>query len=292
MPDPSITIAFPMNSSLITPIALLTDFGQKDTYVAAMKAVILTRAPSISFIDLTHSITPGDIRHAAFEIWRVRPYLPTGTILVGVVDPGVGTERKPIAVNFPGLCCVGPDNGIFSYLLNTEPGHTAVELNRSEFWGVRVSRTFHGRDIFAPVAAHLANGILLEQVGDVLAAPFRLPLPRMVVEAPKSITGEVLHIDRFGNLISSIGNLTSTETRLQFSSWLDPKESFGFKKEQVRIQLGDAEALTMADNFGVVPIGQPLAYIGSAGLLEIAVNGGNAADKYSARRGDPVTLIA
>ena len=276
----------------MAPIALLTDFGHKDTYVAAMKAVILSRVPSVSIIDLTHSIAPGDIRHAAFEIWRIRPYLPIGTILVAVVDPGVGTERKPIAVNFPGIICVGPDNGIFSYLLQTEPDHTAVELNRTEFWGKQVSGTFHGRDIFAPVAAHLSSGSSLDKVGDEFLTPVRLPLPHMVVEARKSITGEILHIDHFGNLISSIGRLISTNAQLQFSYWLDPQESFDFTKEQVRIQLGDSELLSIANNFGSVSTGEPLAYIGSTGLLEIAVNGGNAADRYSARRGDPVTLIA
>lgn len=280
-----------MDSKLLAPIALLTDFGYKDTYVAAMKAVILARAPSISIIDLTHNISQGDIQHAAFEIWRIRPYLSKGTILVAVVDPGVGTDRSPIAIEFPGLSCVGPDNGIFSYLLHTEPDHRAVELIRTEFWEEHVSKTFHGRDIFAPVAAHLANGTQIDKVGDRLAMPYRLPLPRMLVDPAKSITGEILHIDHFGNLISSIGRLTSTNARLQFWSWLESHESFEFPKEQVRILLRDSEDLSLVDSFGTVPSGQPLAYIGSAGLLEIAVNGGSAADRYSARRGDSVTLI-
>ncbi|TFH38165.1 MAG: hypothetical protein E4G99_00060 [Anaerolineales bacterium] len=275
---------------MISPIALLTDFGQEDIYVAAMKAVILARLPSISIIDLTHNIAPGDILHGAFEIWRIRPYLPQGTTLVGVVDPGVGTQRKPIAINFPGLCCVGPDNGLFSFLLETEPEHIAVELNRSEFWGAQVSSTFHGRDIFAPVAAQLAGGISLDEVGDEFSSPFRLPRSRLEVTPYKAITGEILHIDHFGNLISSIGCLNYTGGGLQFSSWLGDQEPFEFKQEQVRIQLSDAKPLMLMESFGAAASGQPLAYIGSAGLLEVAVNGGHAAQIFNASRGDPITL--
>ena len=277
---------------MIPPIALLTDFGNQDTYVGAMKAVMLARAPSVSIIDLTHSIAPGDVQHAAFEAWRVRPYLPPGTLLVGVVDPGVGTERKPVAISFPGLTCIGPDNGLFSYLFEREPGWKAVELNRSQFWGDRVSTTFHGRDIFAPVAAHLASGVSFDQVGEMTSTLFQLPRPRMEIEARRSIMGEILHIDHFGNLITSIGQLISTETSLQFSSWLGTRKSFEFRKDQVRIHLKDAEPLKIMDSYGSIPSGMPLAYVGSAGLLEIAVNGGHAAQRFEVRRGDPVTLIA
>jgi S-adenosylmethionine hydrolase len=279
-----------MHSHRIGPIALLTDFGNSDTYVGAMKAMILSRAPSAPIFDLTHSIAAGDIRHAAFEAWRIRPYLPAGTILVGVVDPGVGSERKPIAINFPDFCCVGPDNGIFSYLLETEPGHTAVELSRAEFWGEPVSQTFHGRDIFAPVAAQLATGTSFDRVGVPISSLCRLPLPRLDFDTPQTITGEILHIDHFGNLVSSIGRLSVTGPNLHCSSWQAPQESFEFLRDRVRIQLGDSQPLSLMNSFRAVPTGQSLAYIGSAGLLEIAVNGGNAAETFLARRGDPITL--
>jgi hypothetical protein len=255
-----------------------------------MKAVILAKLPSASILDLTHNIAPGDILHGAFEIWRIRPYLPTDTILVGVVDPGVGMERKPIAIEFPGICCVGPDNGLFSYLLETEPEHRAVELSQTWLGLEQVSTTFHGRDIFAPAAAQLAAGTALRDTGPAISTLSRLAAPRLTAQAAISIQGEILHIDVFGNLITSIGQLTSIGEQVHFSSWLMDQEAFDFSKEQVRIQIENADPINLVDTFGSVQSGKPLAYIGSAGLLEIAVSNGHAADTFRAQRGDPVSM--
>ena len=137
-------------------IALLTDFGLDDIYVGMMKAVAAAITPNVRFIDLTHSIPPGDIRRAAFEAWRVRPYLPPDTILLAVVDPGVGTDRREIAIQLPGLSCVGPDNGLFSWLLYTTDRYKAAALINHQYQLGTISHTFHGRDVFATAAAHLA----------------------------------------------------------------------------------------------------------------------------------------
>ena len=138
-------------------IALLTDFGEKDVYVGIMKGVISGIAPHAQMIDLAHSIPPGDIAKAAFELYQAVPYFPQGTIFLTVVDPGVGTDRRPIAISWSERMCVGPDNGVFTYLLATGGEPTAVELSSSVHRLEQVSNTFHGRDIFAPAAAHLAR---------------------------------------------------------------------------------------------------------------------------------------
>jgi S-adenosylmethionine hydrolase len=219
-------------------IALLTDFGLMDTYVAAMKAVILAKIPSATILDLTHDIAQGDIQHGAFEIWRVRSYLPAQTILVGVVDPGVGTARRPITIEFSGLICVGPDNGLFSYLMKTEAHSSAVvELNVSTLGLDQFSSTFHGRDLFAPTAAHLASDTSFLASGTPITDPQHLPSPLLSVKLGVSLQGEILHIDHFGNLITSIGRLTPMDKKIRFSPWLGEQEPFEFSKDRVRIQI-------------------------------------------------------
>lgn len=271
-------------------IALLTDFGLRDTYVAAMKAVILTKVPSATILDLTHDIAQGDIQHGAFEIWRMRSYLPAQTILVGVVDPGVGTARRPIALDFSDLICIGPDNGLFSYLLNTEAHFAAVELNASTLGLDQVSSTFHGRDLFAPTAAHLASNTSFQASGTPITDLQHLPSPHLSAQPGASLEGQILHIDHFGNLITSIGRLTPSGEQIQFSPWLGEHEPFEFSKDQVRIQIENAGPINLFDTFGAVQSGDALAYIGSAGLLEIGVSNGHAASGLQAARGDPVTM--
>ena len=271
-------------------IALLTDFGLMDTYVAAMKSVILTKIPSATILDLTHAIARGDIQHGAFEIWRVRSYLPAQTILVGVVDPGVGTDRRPIAVEFPELICVGPDNGLFSYLLETETHYSAVELNASTLGLDQMSSTFHGRDMFAPSAVHLASNKSLQAAGAPISNLQQLPSPHLSALPGTSIQGEILHIDHFGNLITSIGRLSPSGEQLRIAPWVGDQEPFEFSKDQVRIQIENIGPLNLFDTFGAVRSGKALAYIGSAGLLEIAISNGHAASTLQAQRGDAVTM--
>jgi S-adenosylmethionine hydrolase len=273
-----------------TVIALLSDFGIDDTYVAAMKAVILSKNPSAHLLDLTHAIHPGDLQQAAFELWRIRPYLPEQTVVVAVVDPGVGTSRKPVAIDFSGLRCVGPDNGLFSYLLETEPQFSAVELHPSQLGLGNISSTFHGRDLFAPAGAAIASGTEISSLGPDLIDLTRLPTPTLKAKPGSSIQGELIHIDNFGNLISSIGRLELKDRRIHFTPWLGKSQPFEFPKEQVRIHVGSAGPLKLMETFGAVESGNLLGYIGSAGLLEIAVSQGHAARTIQAQRGDPISI--
>ena len=162
-----------------TTIALLTDFGFQDPYVGMMKGVIARITPHVQIIDLTHSIPRGDVPRGAFELWRSISYFPQQTIFVAVVDPGVGTARRPIALAWSEKICVGPDNGIFTYLLATNEAPISVVLEANNFHLEFVSNTFHGRDIFAPVAAHIARGIDLAELGPPTNDFVRLPLPKL-----------------------------------------------------------------------------------------------------------------
>jgi len=195
-----------MSSSLI---ACLTDFGGRDPYAGVLKAVALGIAPSSRWVDLTHAIAPGAVRQAALAVWQSAPYLPEGSILLGVVDPGVGSSRRPIIVAWDRLLAVGPDNGLFSYLAAASPPQWIIEIHPERIDPPHpTSRTFHGRDLFAVAAARLAEGKPVESLGDPISGMTLLPTPRLELEAKRgTITGEVIHFDHFGNAITSIGVL-------------------------------------------------------------------------------------
>ncbi len=185
-------------------VTLLTDFGLEDEYVGVMKGVILSIAPQVRLVDLTHSVPPQDVRRAALILMNAAPYFPPDTVHLAVVDPGVGTERRPIAVRTGRGTFVGPDNGLFSFVLAEMETWTAVELREPAYRLPLVSTTFHGRDIFAPAAAHLASGVPVEALGPVVNNLATLPLPRLEI-GESSLEGEILYADRFGNLVTSIG---------------------------------------------------------------------------------------
>ena len=256
-------------------ITLTTDFGLRDAYVGAMKGVMLGIAPGAQMVDITHEISPQDVMEAAFVLQEAYPFFPSGTVHLVVVDPGVGTERRPIALKADGYYFVGPDNGLFTLLLNGKPIEQVVVLDRPEWWRTpSPSYTFHGRDIFAPVAAHLAAGRSLEEVGSPVA---RETLHRLHWVKPtqdeQGIQGWVVHIDRFGNCITNIpGKLLDM-------------------KRPMRIYVGNAIIDGVHRTYGEVPPGEPLALVGSSGMLEIAINGGNAAELFGIRKGAPVNVV-
>ncbi len=194
----------------MTIVTLTTDFGLADGYVGAMKGVLLSIAPGALLVDVSHDIAPQDVRQAAYALRCAAPYFPRGTVHLAVVDPGVGGARRPLLVQTPDACYVGPDNGLFTFALE-HPGAQAYELDRREFWRPAVSRTFHGRDVFAPVAAYLANGRSPADLGTPVADPLRLPEPVALRIAPGHLRGQVIHIDRFGNLITSVPGAWVTE---------------------------------------------------------------------------------
>jgi S-adenosylmethionine hydrolase len=252
-------------------ITLTTDFGNADGYVGVMKGVILGIARDVQFADLSHEIAPQDVREAIYVLDRAAPYFPEGTIHLAVVDPGVGGERRALIASTGRACYVGPDNGLFTRPLG-EPSAQAWELDRPEFWLSGPSRTFHGRDIFAPVAAHLANGLSPEALGRPIADPVRLSLPGPTVAQDGSIRGHVVHVDRFGNLITDIP-----------AGWL---AGGGWQcRVAGRVIAGIRETYSDAGR------GALLMLLGSGDTLEIAERNGNAAARLGVRAGEEVFLF-
>jgi S-adenosylmethionine hydrolase len=276
----------------VTPslIAVLTDFGTKDTYVGVMKGVIASIAPQARVIDLTHEVPPGDVRQAAFKLWQAVPFFPDGTIFEVVVDPGVGTRRRAVAVAWSMRLFVLPDNGIMTYLLASAPASKAVELVTPTFRLNPVSSTFHGRDVFAPASAHLARGIPLDDLGPPAGELVHFPLPRLSLGAGPRFEGEILHADRFGNLITSLGRFDRRTDSLAFLPWLPVAEKADFPSADLWIRLEDGTRLPLSNTFGDVAEAGLVAYIGSEGLIEVAVNRGSAAEKLGLQPGSPVEL--
>lgn len=253
------------------PIALITDFGLRDPFAGIMKGVILGINPSAQIADVCHDIRPGDTKSAAFSLFMAFGYFPAETIFTVVVDPGVGTERKAIAAEIGGKIVVCPDNGILSWILHAYELGKAVALENERFFLPNVSSTFHGRDIFAPVTAHLSMGIRLEDLGPQVEQVATFPIPE-IVEQGQALQGEVVYVDRFGNLTTNI-----------------PGERL---PEKARIHIGSVEVLGISKAYGDVPSGHMAAVIGSMGWLEIAVNGGDAAQMLGASIGTQVILYS
>lgn len=256
-------------------IALLTDFGTHDWYVAAMKGKILGIAPHARLVDITHAIPPGDIAAGAFALEQCWQHFPQGTLFLGVVDPGVGTSRKAIALRAAGRFFVGPDNGLFSSV----PAEHIREITNAEVADFYASNTFHGRDIFAPAAAHLAAGkTALERLGPVLPDLHRLPLLEPS-EENELVLGAVRYIDHYGNAITNLPGDRFPPEEVGGMELTEPSSS------------GQTEAVLPAGRtFGDAAPGEALAYVGSGGLWEIAVNGGSAAERFSLKPGAMVSL--
>jgi len=259
------------------PIALMTDFGLRDPFVGIMKGVILGINPSATIVDLCHDQKPGDVRAAAFALAMAFSYMPEGTIFAVVVDPGVGAQRRGLAVEIDGRIFVGPDNGILSWALKTRTVRRAVKLEKAEFFLPEVGDTFHGRDVFAPVAAHLSKGAPLEAFGPAIEDITTFPVPEVVL-SDQSLQGEVVYIDRFGNLLTNI-------TRRELESWRSKLDG-----DSLRIHLGSVEIQGISRTYGDVPPGHAVAVFGSAGVLEIAVNGDSAAEVLGASMGSHVLV--
>ena len=185
------------------PIVLLTDFGLKDHYVGVMKGVIARIAPQVQVIDLTHAVPPQDIRGGSFHLWASYRFFPSGSIFVAVVDPGVGTERRGLLIEIEERFFIGPDNGLFSLIIDHHPDFVAYELTNRTYFLEQISHTFHARDIFAPVAAHLASGVSPESFGPRVRDLVRLPFPT-IREEEERLIGSIIHVDHFGNLITNI----------------------------------------------------------------------------------------
>ncbi len=270
-------------------ITLTTDFGLDDVYVATMKGVILGIAPDASLVDITHTLAPQDIQQAAFVLWASVPYFPQPSVHLVVVDPGVGTFRRALATRTSWGILVGPDNGIFSYVWASATTELTVALESPKFRRATVSPTFHGRDVFAPAAAYIASGVSLDELGPHVQNPVRLPLPALEVRE-RSLRGEVIHIDRFGNAITSIGRLVWEGPILHLDPAFGEGEPRTLNAERVRVVAGDNDVGPIRHTYGVVPVGRPLALVGSEGLLEVGVNQGHGAQELDLQVGDPVEI--
>ncbi|MEM3577244.1 MAG: SAM-dependent chlorinase/fluorinase [Candidatus Bathyarchaeia archaeon] len=256
-------------------ITLTTDFGLKDPYVAEMKAVILDICPNAQIVDITHQIEKFNIRMGAYVLTCAAPYFPKGTIHVAVVDPGVGTRRRPLLIEAVKDFFIGPDNGVLALATKAQGIKRAYEILNRKFLLPRISRTFHGRDIFAPAAAHIANGAppseFGPEVGEIIVPEFA-----KLVKRRDSIVGEVLHVDSFGNIITNFG-----EKELKLMR-VDDTVNVKLKNKRLKLKLCKA--------YAEAPLKQPLAIIGSHNFLEISINQGSAAEKFKVKTGDKVTL--
>ena len=256
-------------------VTLTTDFGTRDPYVAQLKGVLLARCEGLRIHDLTHEIAPQDVLEGALFLAAAVPAFPPGTVHLAVVDPGVGTARRAIAASVSGQHVVCPDNGLLTLLARRA---TIEEIRSIEHPSLRrepVSPTFHGRDLFAPAAAFLACGGALEELGPQLDALVELPLPRPRAEGAR-LAGEVLHVDRFGNAIT---NLARSDIEAVAGG------------RAVRVEAG-GRLLPLAHTYGDVAVGEALALVGSADLLELAVREGSAAATLGLARGSEVTVAA
>lgn len=255
-------------------ITLTTDFGLKDYYVSAMKAVMLGIAPEVRLIDVSHDIPSQDIMAGSWVLKNSAMLFPSGTVHTVVIDPGVGTDRAPIALKVEDQYFVGPDNGIFS-LLTADHYYSAVRLSKQEYLRDNHSATFHGRDIFAPAAAHLSRGVDLHDLGEPIdeLVSYRWMQP---IADRDGLEGTVIHIDKFGNLVTNI-----------------PKSLFEevIAGKKVKIYVGNVILNSVEPTFASVAEGEPVAYIGSAGMLEVGINKGNAEQMLGVQKGAQISLI-
>ena len=264
----------------MTVISLMTDFGMKDGNVGVMKGVIWGICPTAQISDLSHLIQAQNIREAAYVFTRSVPYFPRGSIHVVVVDPGVGTQRRPMAAQIGDWVYVGPDNGTITGLLGRAEQEgwksTFVELNERKYWLPVISFVFHGRDIFSPVAAHLANGVSIHELGTSFTDPVRLELPKPQ-RTDRGWRGEVTHIDHFGNISTNIRAKQLGEAMKQ--------------KENIVVRLSEREIYGMVNTFGERPVGELVALIGSTGNLIVSVVNGNAVQLLGTKVGDAVEVV-
>lgn len=254
-------------------ITLLSDFGLEDGYVGIMKGAIAQINPLLKVIDLTHHIPPQNIAAGRFCLMNAFAYFPAETVHVAVVDPGVGSQRRGVGIEFEGGYLVGPDNGIFSGVLSLSPAIAAVELTNSDYWRCsHPSATFHGRDIFAPVGGHLASGVALTELGNNIDpnSLIKMPIPELKI-TNTGVTGFIQYVDRFGNLITNI-----SAAAVAGKNW--------------SVKIGNLK-ISPCQTYSDRSPRQIVALIGSHGWVEIAVNDGNAKSRLGLDRGDCVEML-
>ncbi len=258
-------------------ITLTTDFGFHDHYVGTMKGVILNINPAAEIVDICHAVQSYDVLEGALTLAQAYAYFPAGTVHLVVVDPGVGTARRPIVVDTGRYQFVAPDNGVLSLVYEREERVTVRHVTAEHYFLQPVSATFHGRDIFAPVAGWISKGIDLPKLGDEITDYVRFTLPRPKSAGDKTVKGVVLRVDKFGNLIT---NFTAEDLK-EFS----PGGASAF-----RMAVGKGEVRALRDTFAAGAPGEVFAIVGSTGFVEIVTNRGSAAHALGANKGSEVTV--
>lgn len=261
-------------------ITLLSDFGGDDEYVGVMKGVILSICPSVSIVDITHQIDSQDIAQAAYLIPAAYRFFPEGTVHLIVVDPGVGGQRDILALDHAGHVFIAPDNGILTLLIDRGKSDTIVRIHNADYFLKPVSATFHGRDVFAPIGAHIVNGTELEELGTKIDIEDIVHLEDLNCRLSESgeLVGRIISIDRFGNLITNIDS-NSLATLCQHDA-----------ENRLQIQMSTHVISDLSDTYASAAPGSPLALIGSRNYLEIAVNCGSAQRHFKAQKGDVVRV--
>lgn len=255
-------------------ITLTTDFGTRDPFVGIMKGVVAAIDPAARVIDLTHGVAPQDVTGGALALAAAVDFFPEGAVHVAVVDPGVGSARRPILIQTDRAWYVGPDNGLLSLAARAERRVRMVHLSNPEYHLQPTSRTFHGRDIFAPAAAHLSRGVAPEELGEAVEGCVELRLPDPERQAGGRLAGQVIHIDGFGNLTTNIGR----------------EDLAPFPADGVSVSVGGTVIRGLSDSYASAGPGNYLALVNSWERLEIARCNGSAQAGLDARVGDPVLL--
>lgn len=255
-------------------IALLSDFGARDHYAGTMKGVMLGICPEVTFVDITHEITPHDVLEGALQLAASWRYFPPGTIFLAVVDPGVGSSRRGIAAEAGEYRFVAPDNGVLTAVFREQPPRRVVELTERRYARPTVSRTFEGRDRFAPAAAWMAKGIQLAALGRAVSSYRQLEIPHPVVDDAR-IAGVIVHVDRFGNMVTNIDRRTF--------------EAFA-RAQPVALSVEGQTVSGVVATYADIRAAEVCALFGSSDHLELAVNGGSAAAKLGAGRGAAVQI--
>jgi S-adenosylmethionine hydrolase len=263
-------------------ITLLTDFGIDDAYVGIMKGVILSVNSCASIVDITHHVEPQNIVQASYIIQSSYIYFPEGTVHIVVVDPGVGSDRAILAVKKDNHFFLAPDNGILAPLIENKGADSIIRVTNPDYFLDSVSQTFHGRDIFAPVGAYLSKGINIKQLGHPVDQKkiLKLNVKRPLILNEGLMSGEIVSVDRFGNLITNI------------DSGLLNKICAPGRDKAIEIRIGNKKIKGLANTYGCVKRKIPIAIIGSGGYLEIAVNCGSASSYFLAKTGDEIFVAA
>lgn len=259
-------------------VTLTTDFGIQDHFVGTIKGVILENVPDVRLVDISHSVQPFDVFDAALTIAQAYSYFPSGTVHLVVVDPGVGTERRPIVVSTEKYTFVGPDNGVFSMIYDREERLSVRHITAEHYFLQPVSNTFHARDIFAPITSYLAKGVDLDRMGEEVTDFVRFAAPRPKAIEERTLRGVVLKVDRFGNLIT---NITPQDVPMLFQAEPSPFKIVVGSKEITQIHSAYAEGLP----------GEVFGLLGSMGYLEIAANRGSASKLLEAAKGTEVKVL-